>query len=67
MTAARSRSSLASVIVIAAFNLLLDFDHRPGHQHGAEEEFAWYIAFGLMVTLIWLYLEFLYLLSYLRE
>ena len=33
---------------------------------GAPAKFAWYIAFGLMTTLVWLYIEILYLLSYLR-
>ena len=54
-------------IVIAAFNLVLDFDIiEQGIKHGADEKFAWYASFGLMVTLIWLYLEFLRLLGYLR-
>jgi uncharacterized YccA/Bax inhibitor family protein len=34
---------------------------------GAPAKYAWYFAFGLMVTLVWLYLEILRLLSYLRE
>jgi uncharacterized YccA/Bax inhibitor family protein len=55
-------------IVIAAFNLVLDFDIiEQGIKHGADEKFAWYASFGLMVTLIWLYLEFLRLLGYLRN
>ena len=55
-------------IVIAAFNLVLDFDIiEQGIKHGADERFAWYASFGLMVTLIWLYLEFLRLLGYLRN
>ena len=55
-------------IVIAAFNLVLDFDIiEQGIKHGADEKFAWYASFGLMVTLIWLYREFLRLLGYLRN
>lgn len=56
------------VIGIAAFFLLLDFDMiDQSIRRGAPERFAWYAAFGLLVTLIWLYLEILRLLSYIRE
>ncbi|TAK12777.1 MAG: Bax inhibitor-1/YccA family protein [Anaerolineae bacterium] len=52
------------VIVLAALNLLLDFDFiERGAQSGAPKYMEWYSAFGLMVTLIWLYLEILRLLS----
>jgi len=52
------------VIVIAALNLILDFDFiEKGSQMGAPKYMEWYGAFGLMVTLIWLYIEFLRLLS----
>ncbi|MGN6868727.1 MAG: Bax inhibitor-1/YccA family protein [Solirubrobacteraceae bacterium] len=55
-------------IVIAAMNLVMDFDMvERGIRQGADEKFAWYAAFGLTVTLIWLYLEILRLLSYLRD
>jgi uncharacterized YccA/Bax inhibitor family protein len=55
-------------IVVAAFSLVLDFDIiEQGIKHGADEKFAWYASFGLMVTLIWLYLELLRLLGYLRS
>ncbi|MEP6598934.1 MAG: Bax inhibitor-1/YccA family protein [Actinomycetota bacterium] len=55
-------------IGIAAFNLVLDFDMiEQGIRQGAPEKFAWFASFGLMVTLIWLYLEILRLLGYLRE
>ncbi len=55
-------------IVVAAFNLVLDFDMiEQGIRRGADEKFAWYASFGLMVTLIWLYLEILRLLGYLRD
>ena len=52
------------IIVIAAMNLILDFDFiEKGSQMGAPKYMEWYGAFGLMVTLIWLYIEFLRLLS----
>jgi len=56
------------VIGVAAFSLLLDFDMADeAIRRGAPAKFAWYIAFGLLVTVVWLYLEILRLLSYLRE
>lgn len=52
------------VVVIAALNLVLDFDFiEKGAQYGAPKYMEWYGAFGLMVTLIWLYLEILRLLA----
>jgi uncharacterized YccA/Bax inhibitor family protein len=55
-------------IGIAAFSFLLDFDAADqAIRAGAPAKFAWYIAFGLTVTLVWLYLEILRLLSYFRE
>jgi uncharacterized YccA/Bax inhibitor family protein len=52
------------IIVIAALNLIMDFDFiERGSQMGAPKYMEWYGAFGLMVTLIWLYIEFLRLLS----
>jgi uncharacterized YccA/Bax inhibitor family protein len=52
------------VVIIAALNLVLDFDMiETGVQGGAPKYMEWYGAFGLMVTLIWLYLEMLRLLS----
>ena len=55
-------------IGIAAFSFLLDFDMiDQGIRRGAPAQFAWYAAFGLTVTLVWLYLEILRLLSYFRE
>jgi uncharacterized YccA/Bax inhibitor family protein len=57
----------AFVVVIAALNLVLDFDFiESGVEAGAPKSMEWYGAFGLMVTLIWLYLEILRLLSKLR-
>jgi uncharacterized YccA/Bax inhibitor family protein len=56
------------VIGVAAFSLLLDFDMADeAIRRGAPAKFAWYIAFGLLVTVVWLYLEILRLLSYFRE
>ncbi|GAA2539478.1 Bax inhibitor-1/YccA family protein [Pseudonocardia hydrocarbonoxydans] len=56
------------VIGVAAFSLLLDFDSADqAIRGGAPAKFAWYIAFGLMTTLVWLYIEILRLLSYLRQ
>jgi len=55
-------------IGIAAFSFLLDFDAADqAIRAGTPARFAWYIAFGLTVTLVWLYLEILRLLSYFRE
>jgi uncharacterized YccA/Bax inhibitor family protein len=52
------------VVVIAALNLVLDFDFiEQGAAHGAPRYMEWYAAFGLMVTLVWLYLEILRLLA----
>ncbi len=56
------------VVVIAALNLVLDFDFiESGAAHGAPKYMEWYAAFGLMVTLVWLYIEILRLLSKLRN
>ena len=52
------------IVVVAALNLVLDFDFiENGAAAGAPKYMEWYGAFGLIVTLIWLYLEFLRLLS----
>ena len=56
------------VVGIAALNLILDFDFiEKGAAAGAPKYMEWYGAFGLMVTLIWLYLEMLRLLSKLQS
>jgi uncharacterized YccA/Bax inhibitor family protein len=58
----------AFVVVIAALNLVLDFDFiESGVEQGAPKYMEWYGAFGLMVTLIWLYLEILRLLAKSRD
>ncbi|GGL87148.1 Bax inhibitor-1/YccA family protein [Nakamurella endophytica] len=56
------------IIAIAALSFLLDFDQIDrAIKGGAPARMAWYFAFGLMVTLVWLYLEILRFLSYLRD
>src|SRR3989344_1782996 len=56
------------VVVIAALNLVLDFDFiESGGAQGAPRFMEWYAAFGLMGTLIWLYPEILRLLAKLRS
>jgi len=53
---------------IAAMNLALDFDFiEKAEAAGAPKYMEWYAAFGLLVTLVWLYLEILRLLSKLRD
>lgn len=55
-------------IVIAAANLAIDFEVvEQGIRAGADAKFAWYASFGITVTLVWLYLEILRLLGYLRD
>lgn len=57
-----------AIIGIAAFSLLLDFDFiERGERSGAPKNMEWYGAFALMVTLVWLYIEFLRLLSKLNS
>ena len=52
------------VVGIAAMNLIIDFDMiEQGAKKGAPKYMEWYCAFGLMVTIVWLYLEILRLLS----
>ncbi len=56
------------VIGVCSFMLLLDFDRiQRGSEMGAPKYMEWYCAFGLLVTLIWLYMEFLRLLAKLRS
>ncbi len=69
-----SSSSLAGIIfsavivVVAALNLVLDFDFiEQGAEQGAPKYMEWYAAFGLIVTLVWLYMEILRLLSKLQS
>ncbi|WP_199615238.1 Bax inhibitor-1/YccA family protein [Paenibacillus alkalitolerans] len=56
------------IVAIAALNLVLDFDFiENGSRYGAPKYMEWYGAFGLMVTLVWLYIEILRLLAKLRS
>jgi uncharacterized YccA/Bax inhibitor family protein len=56
------------IVVVAALNLVLDFDFiESGCERGAPKYMEWYAAFGLMVTLVWLYIEFLRLLAKLNS
>ena len=57
-----------AIVAVAALNLVLDFDLIDrGARSGAPAYMEWYAAFGLLVTLVWLYLELLRLLARLRE
>ncbi len=56
------------VVIVASLNLILDFDFiEQGARSNAPKYMEWYGAFGLMVTLVWLYLEILRLFSKLRD
>ncbi len=56
------------VVIIASLNLVLDFDFiEEGAEKGAPKYMEWYGAFGLLVTLIWLYIEILHLLAKLNS
>lgn len=56
------------VVVLASLNLVLDFDFiENGVEQGAPKYMEWYAAFGLLVTLVWLYIEILRLLAKLRS
>lgn len=56
------------VVAIAALNLILDFDFiERGSQAMLEKQYEWYGAFGLMVTVVWLYIELLKLLAKLNS
>ncbi|MBA3802157.1 MAG: Bax inhibitor-1/YccA family protein [Acidimicrobiia bacterium] len=56
------------ICVVAALNLALDFDFiERGTKSGLPKHFEWFAAFGLLVTIVWLYLEFLRLLAMLQS
>lgn len=56
------------VTAVAALNLILDFDFiESGARYGAPKYMEWYGAFGLMVTLVWLYIEIIRLLAKVRS
>ncbi|MBD7958512.1 Bax inhibitor-1/YccA family protein [Microbacterium sp. Sa4CUA7] len=55
------------VVIMAAYSLVLDFDQiQQGVRNGAPRKFAWMGAFGIMVTVVWLYVEILRMLAILR-
>ena len=55
-------------IVVAASNLIVDFDMiEQSVRRGVDEKVGWYLSWGILVTLVWLYLEILRLLSYLQN
>jgi uncharacterized YccA/Bax inhibitor family protein len=57
-----------AIICVAAFNLILDFDQiESAIAAGAPRDFAWTASFGLLVTIVWLYLELLRLLAKLQR
>jgi len=65
---ADTTKSAKAVVSIAALNLILDFGMiEEGARRGAPKYMEWYSAFGLMVTLVWLYLEMIRLLAKLRS
>src|SRR5580692_11595477 len=56
------------IVIVASLNLILDFDFvETGAHAGAPKYMEWYGAFGIIVTLVWMYLEILRLLSKMRE
>jgi uncharacterized YccA/Bax inhibitor family protein len=56
------------IVVIASLNLVIDFDFiEEGSEKGAPKYMEWYGAFGLLVTLIWLYLEILRMLAKMKN
>jgi len=56
------------VVILAAYSLVLDFDSiKTGVERGAPRIFAWQAAFGIMVTVVWLYLEILRIIGIARE
>jgi uncharacterized YccA/Bax inhibitor family protein len=55
------------VVIMAAYSLVLDFDQiQQGVRNGAPRQFGWLGAFGIMVTVVWLYLEILRILAIAR-
>lgn len=55
------------VVIMAAYSLVLDFDSiQQGVRNGAPRQYAWLGAFGIMVTVVWLYVEILRILAILR-
>lgn len=58
----------AAAVLLGAFSLIGDFESvRYGVEAGAPRQHSWYATFGLLVTIVWMYMEILRLLSYFRE
>ena len=56
------------VVVIASFSLLLDFDNiERGVAMGVSDDYEWIFSVGILATLVWMYIEFMRLLSYLQD
>jgi uncharacterized YccA/Bax inhibitor family protein len=56
------------VVIMGAYSLVLDFDFiQRGVRNGAPRKYAWTGAFGIMVTVIWLYLEILRMIAIARD
>ena len=56
------------IIGVAALNLLLDFDNfQKGEEFGMPKVYEWFFAMGLLITLVWLYIEILRLLAMLNR
>jgi uncharacterized YccA/Bax inhibitor family protein len=56
------------IVIVAALNLILDFDFvETGVHAGVPKYMEWYGAFGIMVTLVWMYMEILRLLAKMRQ
>lgn len=56
------------VVVIASLSLLLDFDNvERAAAAGVDESYEWVLSIGILSTLVWMYIEFVRLLSYLRD
>ncbi|MET1051500.1 MAG: Bax inhibitor-1/YccA family protein, partial [Mycetocola sp.] len=56
------------VVILAAYSLVLDFDFiQRGVQNRAPRRYGWTGAFGVMATIIWLYLEILRMLAIVRD
>jgi uncharacterized YccA/Bax inhibitor family protein len=56
------------VVIMAAYSLVLDFDQvQQGVRNGAPRQFAWMGAFGIMVTVVWLYVEILRIIAIVRS
>ena len=65
---ALARSGVAGLVLMAAYSLVLDFDNvQQGVRNGAPRKYGWLSAFGIMVTVVWLYVEILRILAIARS